>query len=79
MGSIEEPVADASNFDLPVIDFANWKADSTPEERYGTGQKLVDACHNVGFVYIINHGVSPELLAEAFGWSKQLFDLKIEE
>jgi isopenicillin N synthase-like dioxygenase len=30
-------------------------------------------------VYIINHCVSQEPLEEAFGWSKQLFDLKAEE
>jgi isopenicillin N synthase-like dioxygenase len=37
------------------------------------------ACHNVGFAFIINHGVSQELLEEAFGWSKRVFDLKREE
>jgi isopenicillin N synthase-like dioxygenase len=75
MGSIEQ----ASEFKLPIIDFANWKADSTPEQRYAIAKELADACHNVGFVFIINHGVSPELLEEAFGWSKRLFDLKTEE
>jgi isopenicillin N synthase-like dioxygenase len=75
MGSVEQP----SEVKLPIIDFANWKADSTPEQRYAIAKTLADACHNVGFVFIINHGVSPELLEEAFGWSKRLFDLKTEE
>lgn len=64
---------------LPIIDFANWTPQSSAEERYAIGKKLADACHDVGFVYIINHGVSPALLEEAFGWSKRLFDLKHEE
>jgi hypothetical protein len=60
MGSVEDNSktfeADVPSFNLPIIDFANWKADSSPEERYEIGRKLADACHNVGFVYIINHG-----------------------
>jgi isopenicillin N synthase-like dioxygenase len=78
MGSIEE--TQTPNGNLPIIDFANWTSEeSTPAQRYEIGKRLADACHNVGFVYIINHGVSPELLDEAFCWSKRLFDLKHEE
>ncbi len=40
---------------------------------------LVDACRRVGFVYIINHGVHDDLLSQAFGWSKKLFDLPKEK
>jgi len=76
MGSTE---TDQSLLKLPVIDFAKWGSGSTPEERLSTAKKLSDACHNFGFVFIINHGVSPELLEEAFGWSRRLFDLKYEE
>ena len=66
MGSTEN---DQSVLKLPVIDFAKWNSGSTPKERLSTAKKLSDACHNFGFVFIINHGVSPELLEEAFGWS----------
>lgn len=66
-----------TDVDLPVIDFAKWTEGT--EEKYAIGKALADACHTVGFVYIINHGVSPALLAEAFSWSKRLFDLKLEE
>ena len=82
MGSVETELSepeDYSDFELPIVDFANWKASCTLEERFEIGKKLADACHNVGFVYIINHGVSPDLLQEAFDWSKRLFDLKLEE
>jgi isopenicillin N synthase-like dioxygenase len=76
MGSIEK---EQTLVKLPVIDFAKWDSASTPEQRLAVAKELADACHNVGFVFIINHGVSPELLDEAFGWSKRLFDLKTEE
>lgn len=77
MGSIEKP--QKKHMNLPIIDFAKWTPKSTTEERLEIGKKLADACHNVGFVYIVNHGVSSELLEEAFGWSKRLFDLTHEE
>lgn len=77
MGSIQESQTVSAG--LPIIDFANWTSGSTAEQRYEIGKKLADACHSVGFVYIVNHGISPELLEEAFGWSKRLFDLKHEQ
>lgn len=69
----------SSNISVPVIDFANWNPHTKPEQRRDVGKKLVDACHNVGFVYIINHSISSQLLEEAFSWSKRLFDLSLEE
>lgn len=59
---------------LPVIDFSRWLKGS-PGEKKAVAKDLAEACRGVGFVYIVNHGVTPELLDEAFGWSKKLFDL----
>ncbi|KUI66804.1 hypothetical protein VM1G_02190 [Cytospora mali] len=63
---------------LPVIDFSRWYQGS-PEERKKVAKDLAEACRSVGFVYIVNHGVAPDLLDEAFGWSKKLFDLPEEK
>lgn len=71
--------APAPSVSIPVIDFSKWTSPSSPEDRLVIAKELADACHNVGFVSIINHGVSPELLEEAFGMSKKLFDLKTED
>ena len=82
MGSIDKEEASTTTADIsiPIIDFSTWSsAQSSAAERASIAKELVDACHNVGFVSIINHGVSPELLNEAFWWSKRLFDLKTEE
>jgi isopenicillin N synthase-like dioxygenase len=77
--SVYSPPADAfSNVSLPLVDFASWQPNSTPEQRREIGKQLADACHSVGFVYIINHSISSDLLAEAFRWSKRLFDLPVE-
>lgn len=78
MGSIETSVpAKASS--IPIVDFAEWSANSPQKEKQEIATQLAEACRNVGFVYIINHKVSPERLAEAFAWSKKLFDLKRDE
>lgn len=63
---------------LPIIDFSKW-LEGSPEEKKELAQRLAQACREVGFVYVINHGVSQDLLDEAFGWSKTLFDLPEEK
>ena len=63
---------------IPVVDFSGWEG-GTVKQGQAVAHQLVEACRNVGFVYITNHGISSENLAQAFEWSKKLFDLKQEE
>ncbi|KAF3762708.1 Clavaminate synthase-like protein [Cryphonectria parasitica EP155] len=63
---------------LPIIDFSHWLNGSV-EDKKRVAHDLAGACRRVGFVYIINHGVSEDLLQEAFSWSKKLFDLPSED
>lgn len=64
---------------VPVVDLSKWTEDSAPEQRLAIAKQLVNACRQVGFVQIVNHGVDPGLVAEAFEWSKALFNLKHED
>ena len=63
---------------IPVVDFSEWN-EGSKEKRKAIARSLFEACRDVGFCYITNHGISPEYLSQAFGWSKKLFDLKQEE
>lgn len=63
---------------IPIVDFAKWHGGG-PHDREQVAGELVDACRRGGFVYIINHGVQEDVLEEAFGWSKKLFDLPTEK
>lgn len=63
---------------IPVVDFSTW-SNGSPQEKKRIAEELTAACRHVGFVYVVNHGVSNELLEEAFGWSKKLFDLPEEK
>uniref|UniRef100_A0A6S8SXT3 Fe2OG dioxygenase domain-containing protein n=2 Tax=Ditylum brightwellii TaxID=49249 RepID=A0A6S8SXT3_9STRA len=64
---------DRTNFHyIPVINMQDSKS-----QIY---QSLNDACRNVGFFYVINHGISQTLMSEMFTLSKQFFQgLSINE
>lgn len=65
---------------IPIIDFSAWTSESSkPEERLAVAHQLVKACHETGFVYISNHGISGQLLEEAFAWAKNFFDMPHEK
>ena len=64
---------------IPIIDFAAWSNHASKEERYAISTRLVKACAEVGFAYIINHGVPQDTLDQAFAVSRQLFNLPQEE
>ena len=67
------------NSPIPIVDFALWHSNATVDEKKALAAKLIDACRRVGFVYIINHSVKPERLAEAFDMSRRLYDLPLEK
>jgi len=49
---------------VPIVDFSPfYSQDETG--RLITGTAIFEALRDVGFVYLTNHGVSKELLAEA--------------
>jgi isopenicillin N synthase-like dioxygenase len=68
-----------SDFDsVPVIDFAGMLT-SDPGEKAKVAAALRDACANVGFFYIKNHGVPLPLIVEMFAQSARFFRLPLED
>lgn len=63
---------------IPIVDFAGWTS-SSPDQQRVIAAQLIEACQSIGFVYIINHQIPHSRVAEAFSWSKKLFDLSSEE
>ncbi len=51
--------------EVPVVDFSLFTHGS-PEQRIQTGQDIVKAFKEVGFVYLVNHQVGGEEIDEAF-------------
>jgi isopenicillin N synthase-like dioxygenase len=71
MGSLSE-----STPNIPIVDFSRWHTNS---DKQAVAHELVEACRNVGFVYIINHGLAQQSLDDAFATAKRLFELSHEE
>ncbi|PYI12419.1 thymine dioxygenase [Aspergillus sclerotiicarbonarius CBS 121057] len=64
---------------IPVVDFSSWYNTQDESSRQRVAHELVEACQEVGFVYIVNHSLSETILNAAFDWMKRLFELSDEE
>jgi hypothetical protein len=63
---------------IPLIDVAGIFS-SNLEDRKAVAAQLRDACINVGFFYVKNHGITKEMVDGVFEWGKKFFDLDFEE
>ncbi|KAG9148936.1 hypothetical protein Leryth_027172 [Lithospermum erythrorhizon] len=57
---------------LPIIDLNS-------SDRNSTAASIRQACVEVGFFYLINHGIDEELFQKVFEESKKFFNLPLEE
>ena len=64
------------NTTLPVIDLAGLQT-GDPQRLAAIAAEIGAACRQVGFFYVINHGISPEMLAAVFAQSHAFFALPI--
>ncbi|CAG8561761.1 14711_t:CDS:2 [Dentiscutata heterogama] len=60
--------------DIPIIDISQFKTD-----QQTCVQQTKDACENLGFFYVKNHGISQEKIAEIFDISKLYFEQQPQE
>ncbi len=80
---VNSPIAAADairpDFDsVPVIDFAGM-IDGDPVARRRVAVNLREACVNVGFFYIANHGVPQELIDAMFDLAPRMFSLPVAD
>lgn len=59
---------------LPVVDFASF-GDGTSSDALETGKRLLQACKDVGFAYLINTGISQAQADDMLTWSRKFFSL----
>ena len=64
---------------IPIVDLSSFASEGNSESRLESARALYNACHKFGFVQILGHGVEPEVLREAFDWSKKLYGLSHDE
>jgi len=64
---------------LPIIDVGALRRDVSDGELSGLGAEVYRACRTTGFFYIVNHGVSCELIAAAFEANRRFHALPLSE
>ena len=62
--------------EIPVIDISPFL---NGVDKKGVARKVASACKNIGFLIVSGHGIAPAVIKEAFGKSKQFFDLEQKE
>ncbi len=67
-----------TSLDIPVVDFSPF-AENEPGGKAQVAQPIYRACHEVGFLYLKNHGIPQEAIAAAFEQSRQFFALSLQE
>ena len=78
--------------DVPLIDIGSWMRVASSSTRNSTNtaattsleqqrvvEEILEACRTVGFFTIVNHGVDPAVLEEAWKASADFFNLPMEE
>lgn len=68
-----------SNSGIPTVDLSPFFNDASLAARQIAARQLAQACHTNGCVGILGHGVSHELLQQAFATSQKLFDLPMDQ
>ncbi len=81
--SVASPIAAAGEerpdfVSVPLIDFSGM-LQGNADARNGVAADLRDACINVGFFYIANHGVPQDLVDAMFDMAPRLFGLPLAD
>ena len=82
-GKLSRPVlrgeAQRQTFEsIPLVDFERMWSDSL-EDRKSVAVQVGKAFREVGFIYALNHGISPDLQRRTYDVCKEFFELPYEE
>jgi isopenicillin N synthase-like dioxygenase len=64
--------------EVPIIDLGPLSGDD-PDALKRLAEEIRLACSSVGFFYVKNHGIAPDLIARAYRRSKEFFELPDQE
>jgi len=67
----------STSLQIPVIDFAPFVS-GTMTDQQQVADQIHAACHDVGFLYLVNHGVDLALVERVFAQSEAFFSLPFE-
>jgi len=64
---------------LPVIDFSPFVRASDTAARASVAREIRKACVDIGFFYIVGHGIDASDTAECHDWTRRFFELPVAE
>jgi len=64
---------------LPIIDVSPFVTESTEPERLRVARDIRDACINIGFFYIVGHGIGADEIDACHDWTRRFFELPLAE
>ncbi|MCX7596552.1 MAG: isopenicillin N synthase family oxygenase [Fischerella sp.] len=62
---------------IPIINFSLFNNGDTTTKQI-VAEQIYQACHEIGFMYLQNHGMSQNLIEQVFTQSKNFFNLPLE-
>lgn len=62
---------------LPIIDLSLFRNGDIAVKQ-SIIKQVYQACHKIGFLYLVNYDIAPKLVEQIFDYSKYLFDLPLE-
>lgn len=62
---------------VPIIDFSLF-SNGDAATRQTVVKQIYQACHEIGFMYLQNPGISSDLVKQVFNQSKEFFNLPLE-
>lgn len=62
--------------EIPIVDLGPLLDGSDPQ---GVAREIGSICEHIGFLYVRNHGVARELIAEAYAMTRAFFDRPFED
>jgi isopenicillin N synthase-like dioxygenase len=65
--------------EIPVIDIGDLVRDGSDQAVAKVASQIYEACTGSGFFYLANHGVAPDIVAEAFEANRRFHALPLEE
>jgi isopenicillin N synthase-like dioxygenase len=75
-GASAPPLSAQSFSDIPTVSLREWRAPSGDREAFAS--KLTTICHEVGFFYLVDHGVEQSFVERYFALMADFFALPTE-
>ena len=69
----------AEKEDIPILDISSYRTNPNHEDLLTLGKQLREASTQVGFYYLVGHGIDPDIIKDNFELAKRFHDLPLNQ